>query len=169
MGLETFTLSQEELQRLTVISRCVQGNLTCARAAELLELSPRMSNGSNRATGKAAQRLWRRSAAAGPPPTHARIHTQPHSRSGAHTLRRLQRSSSAREARRTGRLLAEPRDLAPPAPRQRHRLATQTPASRSSSAPSALGPRGRTRPARWLSPRLAGRPLRAAHRSGNAG
>jgi len=41
MGQETFTLSQKELQRVTVISRCVQGNLTCASAAELLDLSPR--------------------------------------------------------------------------------------------------------------------------------
>jgi transposase len=41
MRQETFTLSQKEMQRVTVISRCVQGNLTCARAAELLDLSPR--------------------------------------------------------------------------------------------------------------------------------
>ena len=41
MRQETFTLSQKELQRATVISHCVQGNLTCARAAELLDLSPR--------------------------------------------------------------------------------------------------------------------------------
>ena len=41
MRQETFTLSQKELQRVTVISRCLQGNLTCARAAELLDLSPR--------------------------------------------------------------------------------------------------------------------------------
>ena len=41
MRQETFTLSQKELQRGTVISRCVQGNLTCTSAAELLDLSPR--------------------------------------------------------------------------------------------------------------------------------
>jgi transposase len=41
MRQETFTLSQKELQRVTAISQCVQGNLTCARAAELLDLSPR--------------------------------------------------------------------------------------------------------------------------------
>jgi transposase len=41
MRQETFTLSQKELQRVTVISRCVQGNPTCARAAELLDLSSR--------------------------------------------------------------------------------------------------------------------------------
>jgi transposase len=41
MRQETFTLSQKELQRVEVISRCVQGNLACARAAELLDLTPR--------------------------------------------------------------------------------------------------------------------------------
>ena len=34
-------MSQKELQRVAVISQCVQGNLACARAAELLDLSPR--------------------------------------------------------------------------------------------------------------------------------
>jgi transposase len=41
MRQETFTLSQKELQRVAVISQCVQGKLACARAAELLALSPR--------------------------------------------------------------------------------------------------------------------------------
>ncbi len=41
MRQETFTLSQRELQRVAVISRCVKGELACARAAELLELSAR--------------------------------------------------------------------------------------------------------------------------------
>ena len=41
MGQETFPLSARELQRVTVISSCVQGNLACARAAELLDLTPR--------------------------------------------------------------------------------------------------------------------------------
>jgi transposase len=41
MRQETFTLSQKELQRVAVISQCVAGNLACARAAELLDLSPR--------------------------------------------------------------------------------------------------------------------------------
>lgn len=41
MRQETFTLSQKELQRVAVIEQCVKGNLTCARAAELLALSPR--------------------------------------------------------------------------------------------------------------------------------
>ena len=41
MRQETFTLSQKELQRVAVISQCVQGNLACARAAELLDLSLR--------------------------------------------------------------------------------------------------------------------------------
>jgi transposase len=41
MNQETFTLTQKELKRVTVISQCVQGKMACARAAELLDLSPR--------------------------------------------------------------------------------------------------------------------------------
>jgi transposase len=41
MRQETCTLSQKELQRVTVLSQCLRGTLTCARAAELLALSPR--------------------------------------------------------------------------------------------------------------------------------
>jgi transposase len=41
MRPETFTLSQKELQRVTVISTCLKGELACARAAELLVLSVR--------------------------------------------------------------------------------------------------------------------------------
>ena len=41
MNRETFRLSQKELQRVAVISSCIKGTLTCARAAELLALSPR--------------------------------------------------------------------------------------------------------------------------------
>ena len=37
----TFALSQKELQRVAVISSCVKGNLACARAASLLDLTPR--------------------------------------------------------------------------------------------------------------------------------
>ena len=37
----TFALSQKELQRVAVISSCVKGDLTCARAASLLNLTPR--------------------------------------------------------------------------------------------------------------------------------
>src|ERR1700722_5492886 len=37
----TFALSQKELQRVAVISSCVKGNLACARAASLLNLTPR--------------------------------------------------------------------------------------------------------------------------------
>ena len=39
--METYTLSAKELQRVTVISSCVKGNLACARAAKLLALTPR--------------------------------------------------------------------------------------------------------------------------------
>src|SRR5487761_536520 len=41
MSQETFALSQKELQRVSVISSCVKGRLTCARAAALLDLTPR--------------------------------------------------------------------------------------------------------------------------------
>jgi transposase len=41
MNRETFALSQKELQRVAVISRCVKGELACARAAGLLCLSVR--------------------------------------------------------------------------------------------------------------------------------
>jgi len=37
----TFELSQKELQRVAVISACVKGDLACARAASLLDLTPR--------------------------------------------------------------------------------------------------------------------------------
>jgi len=41
MSQETFRMSQKELQRVAVIASCVKGDLTCARAAELLDLTPR--------------------------------------------------------------------------------------------------------------------------------
>jgi transposase len=41
MRQETFTLSQKELQRVSVISACIKGNMACARAAGLLGLSVR--------------------------------------------------------------------------------------------------------------------------------
>jgi transposase len=41
MRQETFTLSQKELQRVSVLSRCLQGGLACASAAGLLSLSVR--------------------------------------------------------------------------------------------------------------------------------
>jgi transposase len=41
MNRATFRLSQKELQGVAVISSCIQGTLTCARAAELLDITPR--------------------------------------------------------------------------------------------------------------------------------
>ena len=41
MRQETFPLSQKELQRVSVISACIKGDLACASAAELLSLSVR--------------------------------------------------------------------------------------------------------------------------------
>jgi transposase len=42
--METYTLSQKELPRVAVISSCVKGDLACARAAALLDLTPRHVN-----------------------------------------------------------------------------------------------------------------------------
>src|ERR1700733_2817180 len=41
MSQETFRVSQKELQRVAVIASCLKGTLACARAAELLDLTPR--------------------------------------------------------------------------------------------------------------------------------
>src|SRR5271169_1452688 len=41
MNRGTVRLSQKELQRVAVISSCIKGELACARAAELLDLTPR--------------------------------------------------------------------------------------------------------------------------------
>jgi len=41
MRQETFTLSQKELQRVSVVSACIKGDMACARAAGLLCLSVR--------------------------------------------------------------------------------------------------------------------------------
>jgi transposase len=41
MSQETFRVSQKELQRVAVIASCLKGDLACARAAELLDLTPR--------------------------------------------------------------------------------------------------------------------------------
>ena len=41
MRQETFTLSQKELQRVSVISACIKGDMACARAAALLCVSVR--------------------------------------------------------------------------------------------------------------------------------
>jgi transposase len=41
MRQETFTLSQKELQRVSVIHACIKGDMACARAAKLLCLSVR--------------------------------------------------------------------------------------------------------------------------------
>src|SRR6266700_6950375 len=41
MSQETFTMSQKELQRVSVISACIKGDMACGRAAVLLCLSVR--------------------------------------------------------------------------------------------------------------------------------
>lgn len=41
MNRETITLTQKEWKRVAVISQCIEGKLACARAAELLGITPR--------------------------------------------------------------------------------------------------------------------------------
>ena len=163
-------MSQKELQRVTVISRCVQGNLTCARAAELLDLSPRHI--------KRLKSRYRQGSAAALAhvsrgrPSHRRLPERTRDRILAlartryagfndhHLHDKLVEQEGFSLSRETLRRLLR---------RQRPRLATQTPPSRSSPAPSALGPRRRTGPARRLPSRLARRSRPSAHRSGHAG
>ena len=82
MNWETVTLSQKELHWVEVISQDVQGNLACARAASCSRLLLGMSNASEPATAKGAQRLWRTPAATAQPSSAAGVR--------AHPLRRLQ-------------------------------------------------------------------------------
>ena len=64
--METFTFSQKELQRVAVISSCVKGELACARAAALLDLTPRHVKRLKARLRQAARRLWHTPAAVGP-------------------------------------------------------------------------------------------------------
>ena len=101
---------------MTVISRCVQGNLTCARAAELLSLiasayqtaqealAARQSSGSGARQPRTPQ-----------PPPPARAGAPARRSPGPHHLHRLQRSSPPRKTLRGRRLLSEPRNPAPSA------------------------------------------------------
>src|ERR1700734_1821165 len=123
----TLTLSQKELQRVTVISRCVQGNLVCQRRGAARPISSAYQTAEIALSARQRSGAGARQPRPPQPPTHPRIHTQPHPRSGAHTLRGLQRSSSSRQARRKRKLLSQPRNLSPTAPCQRHRLPPPTP------------------------------------------
>ncbi len=165
-------MSQKELQRVTVIPQCAQGNLTCARAAEQLDVSPRHVK-RLKARYRARQRSGPGTRQPRPtqPPAHAASRTPARPGTGADALRGLQRSASPREARRKRSLLSKPRNLATAAPRQRHRLAPQTPPSRSSPAPPALGPRRPAGATRRLPLRRSQRHLHPQRRSlvGEAG
>src|SRR5258707_5953234 len=55
MRQETFTLSQKELQRVSWISTCIQGDLACRSAAELLPLSVRHIKGLKKRMRKAGE------------------------------------------------------------------------------------------------------------------
>ena len=116
MRQETFALSQKELQRVSVISQCVQGRPGVCQ-----------SRGTARAIASADQTLkarYRQGSAAALAhanrgrPSHRRLPQrvrQPHPASGPHPLCRLQRSSPLRKACRARGLLAQPRNPAPPA------------------------------------------------------
>src|ERR1700675_3187213 len=122
--METYTLSQKELQRVAVISSCVQGNLACARAAALLDLTPRHVK---RLTARVRQGgeggpATRQSRTAQPsPPAGSRAGAHP--TAGPHHLCRLQRPSPLRKTGREGRLLARARDSPPSVALGRDRLA----------------------------------------------
>src|ERR1019366_2506034 len=124
MRQETFALSQKELQRVAVISRCVKGELACARAAGLLCLSGRQIKGLKKRLreGGGGALAPRQSWAAQPPPS-ARCRARTRPAAGTRHLRRLQRSPSMREACRARGDRAESRDPAPPVAPARTRLA----------------------------------------------
>src|ERR1700741_1112948 len=150
MDRETVTLSKREWQRVGVISQCVQGNLACARAAELLDLSPRhvkRLKARYRQGGAAALAHASRAR-----PSHRRLSGP--GRAGVltlaptappHSLRGLKPPSSSAEAGRERSFLAQPRNPSPTAARRRHRSASHPPSPGSSPAPTALRPRRRTR------------------------
>ena len=137
-----------------------KGDLACARAAELLDLTPRhikrlkarYRQGSAAALAHASR--GRPSHRRLPEPTRARI-----LRPGAHALRRLQRSPSLRKARRAGRPLPQSRDPPPPAP---PRKASARPAN---AAPPLIASAVCVRPREGELVQLDGSPSRLARRS----
>src|SRR5258707_9686961 len=119
----TFALSQKELQRVSVISSCVKGDMACARAAELLSLrrpsgqaSQETFSGAGRGSSGARQS---RTTQSPPPALPSAASRRP---SGPHDLCRLQRSPPVRETWRGRGSLPEPRDPAPPLAAGRSRL-----------------------------------------------
>jgi hypothetical protein len=101
----------KELQRVSVISACIKGDMACARAAGLQCLSVRQIKRSKkrmRADGEAALAHANRGR-----PSHRRLlpcGVRQDRATRARHLRRLQRSPPLREARRTRELLAQPRN-----------------------------------------------------------
>ncbi len=138
-------LSQKELQRVAVIS-LRQGQLACARAAELLDLSPRHINrlkaryrqGSAAALAHASR--GRPSPRRLPERVRARILHLARTRYAGFNDHHLCEKLSEVEG-----LSLEPRDPSPPAAHRGHRLAPQASCPLSSPAPSR--PRSRRRAA----------------------
>ena len=162
----TFALSQKELQRVAVISSCVKGDLACARAASLLNLTPRHVNDSNAGYGKAVRRLWHTPAAGDPATAACLIACGSASCSWPAPPIRLQRPSPLRKTGRERRPLARARDPSPFAALGRDRLAPETTRSHSSPAPSAASARRRDAALGRQPAPLAGRSRPATHPAG---
>ncbi len=163
-------MSQKELQRVAVISSCVKGELACARAAALLDLTPRhvkRLKARLRQSGEAALAHAGRGR-----PSHRRLpqrvrdhilqlaRTRYAGFNDHHLCEKLVEQEGFSLSRETLR-----RSAAQP----RSRLSPQTSPSRSSPAPFARRSRRRIGATRRLASRLARRPRPASHRSGHAG
>src|SRR6266849_1004426 len=169
MRQETYTLSQKELQRVSVISACIKGDMACARAAGLLCLSVRQIKRLKkrmREDGEAALAHANRGRA-----SHRRLPDAVRADRAAiaQHLCWLQRPPSVREAGRARGLFAQSRNTAPSAAQERSWLASPAPCSRSSPAPRAFCAARRTSAARRQPARLARRTWPAAHCSWHAG
>src|SRR5437879_432310 len=170
MRQETFTLSQKELQRVSVISACIKGDMACARAAGLLCLSVRQIKRLKkrmREDGEAALAHANRGR-----PSHRRLPDAVRQRivqlsrgtyagfNDHHLCEKLVEREGFSLSRETLRRLLRSK---------RSRVAAKAPRPRSSPAPRAFRSPRRTRATRRQPARLARRPRPATHRSRHAG
>jgi len=79
-------MSQKELQRVSVISSCVKGSLTCARAAALLDLTLRYVTTQIALSARRGGGSGARQPREAQSPPFAGTHTRPHSAFGSHHL-----------------------------------------------------------------------------------
>src|ERR1700678_1963596 len=122
MKQETFALSQKELQRVAVISSCVKGDLTCARAAELVDLTPAYQASQSSLSARQRSRSGTRQPRPVQPTSIARTHACSRRAAGTNSLCGLQRSPSLREALWIGRLFSRSRDSPSAVALRRNRL-----------------------------------------------